>query len=194
MSAADRERWEKAYASPRGSDDEVAARPTIDWIEPASAGANAALDLACGSGRHVRALSRLGYRVTAADISRQALQIVARSQSLGPRPCLVQIDTDAWPFGAASFDLIVQIDFLDRRLFPSLRAAVKPGGSLLIDTFAGPASANVSGPRRSDFRLELGELRDRFADWQVVRYLEEPSPHGRAATLVRRPLAFSAVR
>ena len=182
MSDEDRERWEKTYAT--ASDVSLEPRPTIRWLDTAAVRGAVALDVACGRGRHVPALSALGYRVIAADISRHALTDVAR---MPPRAALVQIDTDAWPFRAACFDVVVQVDFLDRRLLPTLRKSVKPGGVILIDTFAGPGGENVTGPRRSEFRLEYGELDRRFADWELVQSIELPAPHARAAMLARRP-------
>jgi SAM-dependent methyltransferase len=129
----------------------------------------------------------LGYRVVAADISRSALDAVSATRLARAALC-VQFDADAWPFRDACFDVVVQVDFLDRRLLPLLRAAVKPGGVVLIDTFAGPASDSVTGPRRSDFRLDYEELEQRFADWELVQTIDEPPPHARSAVLARRPL------
>jgi SAM-dependent methyltransferase len=98
----------------------------------------------------------------------------------------VQVDADAWPFARASFDVVVQIDFLDRRALPFLLASVKPGGFFLLDTFAGDAKADPAGPRSAEFRLLYGELEKVFVDWDLVHFAERLTPYGRAAVLARR--------
>jgi SAM-dependent methyltransferase len=125
----------------------------------------------------------LGYRVVAADISLRALHMMrALSDSLSR----VQVDADAWPFGRATFDVVIQVDFLDRRVLPFLLASVKPGGFCLLDTFAGDPEADRTGPRSAAFRLRYGELPTVFADWDLVHFAEHPPPSGRAAVLARR--------
>lgn len=186
MSRADRQRWEARYEKV-GSVGDEAPSTNIAWLDPVADTTLVALDLACGGGRNTRELGRLGYHVVGVDISRSALKATARNAPVGRSPYLVQADMDAWPFAPDSFDVIVQIDFLDRCLVADLRASVKPGGFALVDTFAGPAGPDDPGPRRAEYRVEYGELRRRFADWDIVHCVETPPPRGRSAVLVRRP-------
>lgn len=183
MTRTDRERWDSRYAAADAR--LVPPAETLAWL-PAPEQRDLALDLACGTGRHTRALLDAGYRVVATDISRVALDALRASLAHRTSAALVQLDVDAWPFAEESFDVIVQIDFLDRGALAAIRRTVKPGGLLLIDTFAGPPQPGRPGPQRADWRLEHGELVARFADWNVVRVADVPS-HDRAAILARRP-------
>lgn len=184
MSRTDRERWNTRYTTVEAC--LAPPSPTLRWLPSAAGGSSIALDVACGIGRHSRALLDAGYRVVAADISHVALAMARRLLGGAKMPALVQFDVEAWPFAEARFDVIVQIDFLDRDALVHLRRAVKPGGLLLIDTFAGEALLGRPGPRRTEWRLAHGELAARFADWEVLRIDDAPGQE-RAAILARRP-------
>lgn len=184
MSRTDRDRWDSRYAAA----DVRAATPaaTLQWLPTPTALRGLALDLACGTGRHTRALIEMGYRVVGADISRVALGALRASLAPASAPALVQLDVELWPFAEATFDVVVQIDFLDRPALPVIRRAVKPGGLLLVDTFAGPSLPGRPGPQRAAWRLAHGELSERFADWEILR-VDDAAENERAAILARRP-------
>jgi len=183
MSREDRERWDRRHVA-SGRDP---ARPAeaLGWLSKATSRDNRALDLACGTGRHTRALLAAGYRVVAADISHVALSTLRNSLPNVANPVLVQIDVEEWPFARESFDLVIQIDFLDRDSLASIRSTVKPGGLLLIDTFAGEPLPGRPGPQRPAWRLVHGELESCFSDWDIVRIADDPA-RDRAAILARR--------
>jgi SAM-dependent methyltransferase len=188
MSRADRDRWDSRHAS--AAERAVPPSVTLRWLPPPAAPNALALDLACGTGRHARALLDGGYRVVAADLS--FVGLTKLHESLAPalaakRLQLVQLDVEAWPFVDASFDVVVQIDFLDRNALAVIRRTVKPGGLFLIDTFAGLPMVGRPGPQRAEWRLAHGELAERFADWEILRVEDAPS-HERAAILARRPV------
>lgn len=192
MSREDRRRWEDKYrdhsrAAPLHCRDSLDSLDSMDWL-PTPGTSAIAVDIACGSGRHIDALLSAGYRVVAADIARTALIKLAqhhRRERVWP----LQVDLDDWPFAAGVFDLIVQCDFLDRRIFPPLRESLRPGGYLLIDTFCTTTAAIHAGPRNPAFRLRPGELQQRFADWEIVRSSGGVEGAQRAAMLARKPTA-----
>ena len=184
MSRSDRERWDEKHAASMSSE-RAPPSSSIAWLpaagsEPARA---LALDFACGRGRNTEALLALGYSVVAADISGNALRFM---RSRGEWLSRVQVDADAYPFARESFDVVVQVDFLERLALPSLLASVKPGGLFLLDTFAGSPVEDHAGPRSAAFRLRYGELEAIFAGWDLLRLAERPPPAGRAAVLARR--------
>jgi len=192
MSRADRDRWDSRHATNESRD--MPPEGTLQWLGRTDARhGSLALDLACGKGRHTRALLDAGYRVVAADISRVALSALRATTAREQPLMLIQLDVEAWPFVEASFDLIVQIDFLDRAALALIKRAVKPGGLLLIDTFAGPPSPGRPGPQRSAWRLDHGELAERFADWEVL-HIHDAAGGDRAAILARRPGRRHALR
>ena len=187
MSARDREKWDARYTTP-ASDLEPSPIASLAWLGavPAPMSGAVALDLACGLGRNTFPLAQHGYHVVAADISAVGLRHLRRRRRLHEALSIVQVDVDEWPFAPSSFDLVVQVNFLDRRVLAQLLASVKPNGLFLLDTFAGAPTGESSGPRCSDHRLESGELRRIFARWDVLRIDESAAPESRAAVLARR--------
>jgi tellurite methyltransferase len=178
MSIEDRTRWEQKHHRAHT----LTPRASVLALLPAKPGA-LALDLACGQGRHSGALCRAGYAVIAMDVAHSAL-VHTRAAASNAMP--VQADADTWPFRAASFDLIVQVDFLDRRLFPLLAGALAPGGLLLIDTFLHQHRPNAEGPSNPAFLLEPGELARAFADFHIERCDESAGDTARAVLLARK--------
>ena len=184
MSQQDRERWEPRHRQ-RSS---APPRPSLSLLPSAVRGGAVALDLACGQGRHALALQRMGYAVLALDVAFPALVHLLESGEHQGNPLLaVQADVDEWPLAQAAFDAIVQVDFLDRRLFPVLEASLRTGGCLLVDTFLDVGGSNASGPANPAFRLQPDELPHAFPGLEVLHYEEQHGPTNRAVMLARRP-------
>ncbi len=163
MSERDRNRWEDAYAL--GADARAGPAPFLadhcGLLRPGRT-----LDLAAGSGRNALFLAERGHRVLAADVARTALR-----QLRGRAVDVVQVDLDHPCFRIASFDNVVCINFLDRKLLPAMLRWLRPGGVLLVDTFL-VDQREVGHPRNPDFLLDHNELLDRLREARVVRYRE----------------------
>jgi SAM-dependent methyltransferase len=114
------------------------------------------LDLACGSGRHVRLLAGLGHAVVALDRDAQAL-----AASAGPGVTTVLHDLEApgaaWPFAPGSLAGIVVTNYLHRPLFGRIADALAPDGMLIYETFA-RGNEIFGKPSNPDFLLNPGEL------------------------------------
>ena len=125
------------------------------WAAGLPAGASV-LDVACGSGRHVRWLADRGFRVTGIDRDAAALSGLS-----GVATTLVaDIEGGPWPLPAgAVFDAVVVTNYLYRPLWPQLLAAVAPGGRLIYETFA-VGNETVGKPSNPAFLLAPGELLD----------------------------------
>jgi len=165
-------------------------REALALLGPVPAGlAPRALDVACGRGRHALAMAAAGYAVDAVDYALPALQTLrghAARRGLTIR-CLAA-DVTTWPLPPARYALVVVVSFLERSLHPALRAAVAPGGALLIETFARDAAAPVA-PERA---LAPGELDAECAGWQVLARRDLHVEHAgrlaaRTGILARRP-------
>ena len=184
MSNHDRQHWDERHRDAAG----LNARASVLALPKAADAAALALDIACGQGRHTLALMRAGYGVVAMDVSMRALHhLRAAAADVGGGNLLaVHADVDAWPFAAGAFDLVVQIDFLDRRLFAPIRASLRQDGLLLIDTFLDQGRRNLEGPSRPDFLLSAGELPRAFPDFDLVRYEERRGDTARAMLLARK--------
>jgi SAM-dependent methyltransferase len=139
----------------------------LRWAHLVPAGATV-LDVACGSGRHLRWLAGRGARVTGVDRDAEAL---ASLQGLGE---LVHADIEngAWPFDGRRFDAVVVTNYLWRPLLPPIVRSVAPGGVLLYETFA-VGNETVGRPARPDFLLRPGELLEAVdGELRVVAYEE----------------------
>ena len=156
------------------------------------AGVRRALDVACGRGRHALWLAARGWTVDAVDYALPALtalQRTARDRRLAIR--CVAADVGHWRFPVARYDLVVVVSFLDRALWPALRAAVAPGGALLVETFAADPSLGAP-PMNPAYLLAPGELDEVCRGWQIVaRHADVTSHHdapiARTGVLARRP-------
>ena len=123
------------------------------------------LDVACGSGRHLRWLHAQGFAVTGVDRHAAAVEPL---HSLG-RVIVADIETAAWPLAGETFDAVVVTNYLWRPLLATIVASVAPGGVLIYETFAAGNEA-LGKPSNPDFLLHPGELLWACATLQVVAY------------------------
>lgn len=125
------------------------------------------LDVACGSGRHIRWLAGQGFVPLGLDRDAQALAVA------GAFGAVLQADLEGapWPLPGRQFGGVVVTNYLWRPLLPDVLAAVQPGGVLLYETF-GLGQASIGRPSRPAFLLRPGELLALCSgpDWRVVAY------------------------
>jgi len=140
-----------------------------------------ALDVACGPGRNALYLAGLGWRVTAVDSSPVAIaQLRRRGPSVDAH--IADLERGEFCIPPDSYDLICDFYYLQRDLFPAIRAGVVPGG-----IFTGAVHVKEPG-RNSQFSLSPGELREEFAGWKILYYSEsgEPGRSRRSASIIAR--------
>jgi tellurite methyltransferase len=92
----------------------------------------------------------------------------------------------------AAYDLICDFYYLQRDLFPSIRAGVKPGGMLIAAIHLNDGNPEEK-PHNPAFLLEPGELKRLFSDLEITYYQECPSDegghhHDTAYLIARKPL------
>ncbi|MFO1244484.1 MAG: class I SAM-dependent methyltransferase [Ramlibacter sp.] len=142
------------------------------WSHLVPAG-GAVLDVACGTGRHMRWFHARNHAVTGVDIAQAAIDSVA---PLG-EAVLADIEHGPWPFPGRQFDAVVVTHYLWRPLLPTIVASVAPGGVLIYETFAA-GNETVGKPSRPDFLLRPGELLGVCQGLRVVAfedgYLDAP--------------------
>ncbi len=157
------------------------------------AGGCRALDAACGSGRDAVFLASLGRRVLGVDVLPDALE---RAQALAAR-CAAAIEPMEWsivdlerepPAWSGRFDLITMFRFLHRPLFVRMFEWLRPGGTLVFETFTTVHRARHGRPARDGHVLEPGELADLLRDYRVEQ-LDEGWRDGvhTARAVARRP-------
>lgn len=124
-----------------------------------------ALDLACGSGRHVRWLAAHGCTVTAVDRDAAALEALRQLSEV----IVADIEDGPWPVAGRQFDAVIVTNYLWRPLLSQLLEAVAPGGLLIYETFA-RGNETVGRPARPDFLLAPGELLQVCSGLRIVAY------------------------
>jgi tellurite methyltransferase len=135
-----------------------------------------ALDLAAGTGRNSIALARAGWRVVAVDFSAVGLRRlaeIARRDHLTISTVVADLE-ETFPFRPNTFDVILNVSYLDRALTPRLTSALRPGGAILFDTFTIDEAGAPGGGhlRNTRFMLDRYELRALLAGLELIRYRE----------------------
>jgi SAM-dependent methyltransferase len=161
------------------------------WVRrfaPLVAPGGTVLDLACGSGRHLRWLAAQGFAVTGVDRDAEA---VAPLAALG-EIVVADIEAGPWPLPGRRFDGVVVTNYLWRPLLPRIAESLADGGVLVYETFA-HGQHTIGRPSRPEFLLQPGELLTAFAGLRIVAFedgFEEP-PAAAAPRFVQR---LAAVR
>jgi cyclopropane fatty-acyl-phospholipid synthase-like methyltransferase len=138
-----------------------------------------ALDVACGDGRNAGYLaSELGFQVDAVDVSdvaTDALRATAAARGLAVHAWPLDLEQGGLPAGP--YDVIVQINYLQRDLFASLARTLTPGGLLILETFTRPDLETLGNHVEAHYLLDPGELPGAFADLEVIRHREAIVEH-----------------
>jgi tellurite methyltransferase len=76
-----------------------------------------------------------------------------------------------------TYDLVCVFYYLQRDLFPPIRAGVKQGGTVVAAIHLNDGREDAK-PRNPAFLLNPGELKQLFADWEITYYREGESDEG----------------
>ncbi|MBP2232330.1 SAM-dependent methyltransferase [Azospirillum agricola] len=142
----------------------AALTPPSPWVvrfAPLVTAGGAVLDVACGSGRHLRLFHGLGHPVVGLDRDLRGVADLAGAAGVELLETDLEADPEAgnsWPLPAdRRFAGIVVTNYLHRPLLPRLLDALEPGGVLLYETFA-VGNARFGRPSSPAFLLRSGEL------------------------------------
>ncbi len=178
----DRIKWNKRFES---QDSYLGNRPSpfladqISRIRRLTPG-NKALDVACGEGRNSIFLAKNGYRVTGLDISEVGLaKAAARAGMEGVTVDFLRVDLDDYEIGER-YDLILNFNFLLRKLIPQQVRALNPGGVLLFDTIM--ESPQLLESHNPAYLLGRGELVRLFEKYDGEVLFAEESESGEMPT------------
>ena len=128
-----------------------------------------ALDLACGTGRNTHFLDELGFKVDAIDLSDYALGQIKDTQNITK----IEVDLDDYDLKKDSYDLVLNVNYLNRRLMFQMKDALKKGGLLIFETFIQAHSKPEQGSMNPDYLLKTNELLDVFRDFEIIYYEEK---------------------
>jgi cyclopropane fatty-acyl-phospholipid synthase-like methyltransferase len=178
---SEQERWETRFGAPGylfGTEPNVFLKSQAHRLR---AGASA-LSVADGEGRNGVWLAEQGLDVLTIDYSPTALakaQKLAQERGVRLRTEVADVTTWRWPEGA--FDVIVAIfiavDLADRpAFFQNLKAALKPGGLLLMQSYR-PEQLNykTGGPPDAARMVTREILQAAFGDLAEVDIREHDS-------------------
>jgi len=194
----DHERWNRKY---RDNGPESYGSGPTEWLaahrdlldrQPRGR----ALDVACGNGRNALYLARLGFEVDALDVSDVVVdwlteQVRREGAAVHPRVC----DLTREPLPRRRYQVVVNFNFLERRLFPALEDALVPGGLLVFETFTRGQIGLPRGPSTAEHTLAPGELRRAFAGLEILDereatlHADDPVRKREVASLVARRAA-----
>ena len=139
-----------------------------------------ALDVACGNGRNACYLAGLGFAVDAVDIALEGLgRFVCRPKGI-QRICA---DLDHFILPRRHYSLIVNINYLNRRLLPALKAGLADGGMLIFESYLKGDAHSCAGAHRAEHLLDPGELRQAFRGLKILDYREIPSLQPKAPAM-----------
>ena len=123
------------------------------------------LDLACGSGRHLRWLAARGWQLTGVDRDAAAAEPLRALAEI----VVADLEGAPWPLPGRRFDAVVVTNYLWRPLLPRIVESLADGGLLIYETFA-VGNETVGRPSRPDFLLQPGELLRATQGLRVVAY------------------------
>jgi len=191
----ERARWEARY----GARTEASARkPSLFLSERSKDLPNGrALDLACGEGRNTLLLAEQGFAVDGLDLSCTGLTRAQDTLRRAGRVArFVQCDLETFPLPVNLYDVVLNVRYLQRSLWPSLKRAVRESGMIVFETFL-REQAEIGHPSNPAFLLGRRELAQAFADFEILSYEEgllatEDEPAYLARMLARRPVGWTA--
>ncbi len=164
---SDEIKWDRRYSS-----DKYPTEPHDAVVAYYSLGKKGiALDIAAGNGRNSGFLAENGFQVDAVDISSVGLK---SANQKNPKINTIHADLDQYKIAENRYDLIININFLDRRLFPSIKAGLKDSGVLIFQTFMDPRLTGATfDPQKIDRYLKPNELVHSFLSLHVLKYEEK---------------------
>jgi len=148
--------------------------------------------VACGYGQNTRFLARQGLSAVGIDRSWKALaagsEVVTRSNL---NVTYVQADLTLFSLPPSAFSAIICFKYRDPDWYPSLRAALLPGGILIYQTYTLEHLQYGLRPRDPAHLLERDELLRPFGDWEVIFYREVWVGCGMASLVARKPFSVA---
>jgi SAM-dependent methyltransferase len=172
MAGDDRAKWDRQHAASYGSDQASGFLKEVllsgSWPIPRGR----ALDIAAGKGRNAIFLAERGFDVVAIDVSPVALD-EARGRAAGKSLSISwqQADLEQIELPKTTYDLIVNFNYLQRSLIPQIKAALRPGGHAIFETYL-IGQEVIGHPKNPAYLLRHNELLELFRDFRVLCYRE----------------------
>ncbi|MDD2789244.1 MAG: class I SAM-dependent methyltransferase [Sulfurimonas sp.] len=160
----DKEKWNKKYLEfpmPEGTSN-ILEKYLVNAV------VGQALDIACGTGRNTHFLADKGFLVDAVDFSDYALSKVRKSSTINK----IESDLDKYNITPKKYDLIVNINYLNRRLVSQMKDGLKEGGIIVFETFILAHGDYKHETMNLDYLLRKNELLHSFIGLDIIYYEE----------------------
>ncbi len=162
------------------------SRPS-PWVTRFLSGAKpggSVLDVACGSGRHLRHALEMGFLVTGID------RDLSKVEDLGERRDVALIEADLetgrpFPLKDLRYDAVIVTNYLWRPILPEIVGCVADDGILICETFA-LGQERHGKPSNPDFLLKPDELLEAAIPTLVVVAYEHGEIGGDNPRIVQR--------
>jgi len=128
-----------------------------------------ALDLACGTGRNTHFLDLQGFMVDAVDLSDYALGQIKDTSNITK----IEVDLDEYDLKKNRYDLILNCNYLNRRLMAQMIDSLKEQGLIIFETFIEAHEKPEQGSMNPDYLLRKNELLDVFRELDIIYYEEK---------------------
>lgn len=130
-----------------------------------------ALDIGMGQGRNAVALAVKGWTVTGFDVSAEGLAVAkAQAARAGVALTAIQESDERFDPGTSQWDLIAVIygpgSIADASYVARLHRALRPGGVVVVDSFASDRTA----AQRRPVDIDPGELLRAFSAFRILRF------------------------
>ena len=171
MSLDDQVRWDRQHAETHGAEPPSSLLRQILESDGWQCPPGRALDIAAGKGRNALYLAERGFKVVAVDISRVALDAARRhAEQKHLQVDFQQLDLEqSVPEG--EYDLVLNINYLERSLIPKIKAALTAGGHVIFETYSIDQQV-IGHPKNPNYLLAHNELLDHFREFRVLYYRE----------------------
>lgn len=161
--------FDRIYASDRPVFNQNPSTVLVTAIEGVKPGR--ALDVAMGQGRNALFLAQRGWSVTGFDISNEGLnQARANAKKAGLPLNAVRSSIEDFAYGEAQWDLIALIYVPNAAhegsAMTRLARALKPGGLLVIESFASDRNA----PQRRPVDIDPAVLKASLSGFEILRF------------------------
>ena len=143
-----------------------------------------------GEGRNTVYLAKKGFISEGVDISAVGLH---KAQGLAKQNHVtittVNADLNHYKIRPNGYAVILNFYYLQRSLFPQIKAGLKHGGIVVFETYTRDQLKNPGNLGwEKEFLLEPGELKRAFSNFEILYYSETNDGKSAIASLIaRRP-------
>ena len=143
-----------------------------------------------GEGRNAVFLAMKGFEVDGVDLSEVALKKARRlARENKVSITTIEADLNTYTIKPESYDVILNIDYLQRSLIPQIKRGLKHGGVVVYENYTVKQLENTGGKAlQRNFLVDEGELPKLFKDFKVIVYREtNDGKDARASLIAQKP-------